>query len=691
MSRFILIFYLSVLGLSAGELSQIALRFFDKMSESSELSEENEGVMISPFCGPQKRELIQARWRARMEWLKEGNFELSPMVEKVDGGMAAVLLGARSKGNPDKATVIAVALVKEREQGQGQWRVAPVEGCFDNTGLGFQPEVRERMRGLERWMISQKVKGVKTLRAAEAEHFRRSMEGLVDPEKLKLEDPEDVLLEFFKAVYAGECDQALIWQGVLEREELPERDWDRDIRATRLGMETTDPRSAWQVLRSNKVMRVISEGQGGREDASYLVSFLSEFRTRPLDEDLHPVRFQMLMTEDGWRVKLPSFLAFDHDQTAHHREAFDRDFQWEDRRGAQEMGAVFEVENTAIRSLEVTGVLEGVLSDLREGDVSSFLRRHYREQEIFDEEQEGDDGLGKLDPDQIDRRRMERYREALTWWGLALGSRERVELNLWKIFQEGDLALGVFELQTKENIFRPDFLAIWLSKDAEGWMILPGRSRPLPHSIHRSLFGAQKKLQNQYETEYEVFRKDLIAEILETFQLDDPSGKAVDEVEGLEILKEWFTLASEGSVRDLLENSGVLNLPEDPEELLQEILFLRSSVKASVGSERLLGSKVEGRFRAFSVMLPVDVRRRPLCALFFLVPSATGHTVLVDIEFPLETNKGLKILNDQRVERLAKDLKKEDLVMIRALREWHQELARPTWEEWKPEQSSTTK
>ena len=75
------------------------------------------------------------------------------------------------------------------------------------------------------------------------------------------------------------------------------------------------------------------------------------------------------------------------------------------------------------------------------------------------------------------------------------------------------------------------------------------------------------------------------------------------------------------------------------------------------------------------------------CPLVLVVPTKIGHCVLVDVELPLETNKGIRLLNDERLESLAKEVSKEDLAAIEELREWHQKVSRPVWGKWKSEQA----
>jgi hypothetical protein len=681
-------FFVASLGLQAGEPSEAVLALLRKIQAGESSKVAPEGLAISPFCGPEKKAVIDDRWSSRVAWLQATDFKLSPHMEKVDDDLAAVLIGARAGSNPEAASVISLGLVKK----EGAWKIAPLEGDFDNVGLGFGAGIKSRVRALERWMALEKSKGIGTIRKEQREQFRKSMEGVVDAEKLKLEDPEDVLIEFLEAAHKGETDKLLVWQGILERNQLPERDWDRHIQATRKGVKTQDLRSAWRILRSNKVMKVIVEGQGDTEEADYLVIFLSTFRPDPSSQSLNPVRFHLLMTDQGWRIRLPAFFAFDQDDLSVHEEATEEEREQADSRSAREMGYVFEYENDAIRAAEARAVLDGVIGDLKSGNLVAYLQRHFREEEKFedeDEEEEADDEEEEEffqnrngAREDIDDRRMERYQEAMGWWGDALGRGETIAANFLKLYREGDLALGVFTLPNDENSWKPRYQELWMAKEEEGWMILPGLPVPFAHSIAPALVEAREKISKQYLQDRPEFQKAHLTSLVQALKLDKPAGEALDEPGALRLVKEWHKVAGQGTMADLTKISAVRSLPKDPDAFLRDLGYLRASASASKTPNVVLGSKASGRFRGVSLEVDAGEGIEPVYPLAIVVPVEGAHRVLTDIEFPLETNRGLRMLNKNRLKGLTKEMKKEDLAAIVELRDWHQNLARPAWDQW---------
>ena len=115
-----------------------------------------------------------------------------------------------------------------------------------------------RAESLQRWVMKEKVGQLVKLRKSEQERFRESLEGAIAEDILSQQDSEQVLLEFLDAVYSGDVKKVLVWQGVLERDELLEWDWEQNVAATHLGMATTREKSAWQLLRSKSVLKAVS-------------------------------------------------------------------------------------------------------------------------------------------------------------------------------------------------------------------------------------------------------------------------------------------------------------------------------------------------------------------------------------------------------------------------------------------------
>lgn len=686
-----------------GEPGGVALALMQDLRNSEERAKTVDRLGISRFCGPRKRESIKEHWQARMSWADEGKFFFQLLDEKVDGELAAVLIGATTANSPDLSTVIPLALAKTG----GKWQVAPVEGSFENAGLGFGVEVRERAGALERWMSGEQVEATARLQLAELQKFKKAMDGAVPEADLLGFGARKALESFIEAAETGNTRALIVWQGYFERDEFPDVNWEQNLRATRLGVEGQDRQKVWRLLTSNHVLKVVldDENQGDNGEANILVGFLSPFETGTMNDNLNPVRFPMKKTKAGWRVGLPVFFSLADEDSRAFRNARNRDFNWEDRTGVRRIFRAFEERYEKIREKEARAVIDGLLKDAAAGDLTTFLRRHYRyvEEKKEDNEEEGaEEGEEEDGPEQLlqrriiggqgrnepDEKRQALYLEAVKWWSEMHGDRRTTEGELSGLFEEGNIALAILSLPPSSDTWKPVYQRIWLGRREEGWMILPGRERPMLATYPEEGKEAINKLAERYEAEVERITEEFLQNVLKEVTLDAGKGEAADAELATKLVTDWRRVARNGGMLPLLKMSAVRKRPEKAKDLLRDVGYLRKGAASSVAPDEVLGSQAAGRFRAVSLSSVVASGNEMQCPLFFVVPVGEGFRVLVDIELPLEVNRGISLLNEDRMDELSGELSKEDFAAIEELREWHQKTARPIWEKWNREREA---
>ncbi len=699
MRRLITCFFAASLRVFSGEPSEVTLellRGFDSQLSGAEISS---SLAISSFCGPKKKNRIIELWEFRASWAKNGNYSFAPLREKTDGDLSAVLIGATSPNGPDVSMVISLGVIRK----EGKWKVAPVEGSFENTGLGFEADLKTRVRDLENWMALERTSEMTNLLRSEMEKFRKKIEDAVSPEVLAGNDAKQVMQDFLTAAGAGKTDSMIVWQGFLERDSLPERDWEMHLKTTRKGMVNRDKQRVWRLLTSQRVMKVIISagtnkrevraGNRDQEKADFLVGFLSSYETAPMDERLNPVRFQLNKTDRGWRVSLPAFFAYADQDSRAFRTARNDEFDWEDREAVKKMFGVFEEMNDTIRAKTPESLLESIVVDLEMEDLDSFLQRHYREEKKADKEGEkpadGGGGLllqgvriaGKGNP--FDDRRSGRYIESVKWWGASLKSANPVSAGVVKLYRDEKIALGILSLSGSGENWKPKYKRVWMRQGISGWMILPGDVGPMLGTYPEEAEEGLRGLSIQFVKDEAKMEEEFLADVLKVVGREDPEGKAASEVEAEILVKEWRRIAKEEDMVALLRISAVRKLPAKPTNLLRDLGFVRKGAAAAISQDKIIGSKFSGRFRGVSMMIDHGGGLDRACPLILVVPTEIGHRVLVDVELPLETNKGVRLLNDERLDSLAKEVSKKDLAAIEELREWHQKVSRPVWQEWK--------
>lgn len=700
MSRFITFFFAASLRVFSGEPSEVALEFlrgFDGDLSDAEIASD---LAISPFCGPKKKDRIVESWGARGSWKQNGNYAFRALREKLDGDLSAVLIGATSPNGPDVSMVISLGVVRK----EGKWKVAPVEGSFENTGLGFEADLKSRVRDLENWMALERTSEMTILLRSEMEKFRKKMEGAVSPEVLAGNDAKQAMQEFLNAAESGKTDAMIVWQGFLERGALPERNWEMHLKATRKGMVNQDKQRVWRLLTSQKVMKVIiSNGkndieahaeEGVKREVEFLVGFLSSFEIE--GDRLSPVRFRLHKTDQGWRVSLPAFFSYADQDSRAFRTAKNGESDWKDREAVKKMFQVFEEQNQVVRAKNPEALLKSIIGDLKTQDLDSFLQRHYREEEkaVKEGEKPADAGLNLLQRNingrrgnPFDDRRAGRYILAVKWWGFSLKSDDPVSAKVVKLYRHEKIALGVLSFSGSGENWKPKYQQVWMRQDASGWMILPGIVSPVVGTYPEESFEGLRSLSEQFVKDEVKMEEEFFADVLKVVGREDPKGKAASEPQALALVKEWRRIAKEEDMMAFLRVSAVRKLPAKPTSLLRDLGFVRKGAASAMSPDQIIGSKAVGRFRGVSMMIDHGGGVDRACPLVLVVPTRIGHCVLVDVELPLETNKGIKLLNDERLEGLAKEVSKEDLAAIEELREWHQKVSRPVWGKWKSEQA----
>ena len=701
MRRLITFFFAASLRVFSGEPSEVALEFLRGFDGDLSEAEISSSLAISPFCGPEKKDRIVEFWEARGSWKQNGNYSFRPLREKMDDNLSAVLIGATSPNGPDVSMVISLGVVRR----EGKWKVAPVEGSFENTGLGFEVDLKSRVRDLENWMALERTSEMTSLLRSEMGKFRKKMEGAVSPEFLAGNDAKQAMQEFLNAAEAGKTDSMIVWQGFLERESLPERDWEMHLKATRKGMVNQDKQRVWRLLTSQKVMKVIiSNGkndieahaeEGVKREAEFLVGFLSSFEIE--GDRLSPVRFRLNMTNQGWRISLPAFFSYGDQDSRAFRTAKNDESDWKDREAVKKMFQVFEEQNKVVRAKSPEALLKAIIGDLETQDLDSFLQRHYREEKkaVKEEGNPADGGGGLLLQRNIvgrrgnpfDDRRSGRYIESVKWWGSSLKSRDPFSAKIVKLYRREKITLGILSFSGSGENWKPKYQQVWMRQDASGWMILPGKVSPMVGTYLEGSEEDLRALSEQFVEDEVKLEEKFFTDVLKIVGRENPEGKAASEPQAKALVKEWRRIAREEDMMAFLRVSAVRKLPAKPTSLLRDLGFVRKGAASAMSPDQIIGSKAVGRFRGVSMMIDHAGGVDRACPLVLVVPTKIGHCVLVDVELPLETNKGIRLLNDERLESLAKEVSKEDLAAIEELREWHQKVSRPVWGKWKSEQA----
>ena len=683
------LFFLGLLPLSGGEPTKAVLSILEKLKSTKQQPGVPGEIGISGFAGPKTRSLLNEAWNQRADWIRGEKVEFFEGFEKIDGELSAVLVGARSADDPEEAEMMGFALRLE----DGVWSVGPVEGSFNSMGLGFDKSLRTRVGELERWMAVERVTAADRLKKEALKRFKERMAKLVDPELLKSASPRKVMENFLAAARAGRTEELLVWQGVLERGDHDEIPWEEMISMTRKGMKNQDARNVWRLLNRPGVMQVLLDGEEDESEKSMLVSFLAGFSTGRDSKKLRPVIFRVRKNPEGWRVSLPSYFAkADEDQWDHWR-AHQREVHFRDEVNTERMASVYEEEHEPRRAVNPAELLDRVARDLFDGTMEKSLPYLFRDppeenkeaEEDPEDEEVADPKDVLIDEDDLDPEveKVKRYREFAVWWAKTSGNLKGIKVGAKKVYQSGDLALGVLEILPKNGGWMPEYHSIWMSKDGGGWLILPGLKRPLSGLLPEDLEDDRAKLSADISRDREQLEKEFLESLFKRVSaLNDSENEAPSEEVALKITREWRNLVVGGNIPEILSRSAVRKMPESPLSILKNLTFLVKGAAVAEVPDRVLGNHVEGRMRGISLMVDGGRGISMDCPLMVVVPTEQGPRVLIDTELYLATNKGKKMRNDNEMARLKEKIPKEDFESLGKLLDWHEKTARPQWDKW---------
>lgn len=684
MRWFLLFFFFGSLGLCAGGPSEAALKTL-RSFQSDKAPSLDAVLKISPYCGPGKKRLIERRWGDLSVWLQENDFQFSELGEKVDGDLAVSLVGLTHQSNPELTSVLSLSLVKEAKG----WLVAPILGSFENTGIGFEAGVLARAESLQRWVMKEKVGQLIKLRETEQEQFRKSLEGAIAEDVLSQKDPEQVLLEFLDAVYSGDVKKVLVWQGALERDELLGWNWEQNLAATHIGMATTRDKSAWQLLRSKAVLKVLIDGDGDTETAQYLYSFLSVVKPNPRSNDVTPVRFVLKKTSGGWRVKLPAIFAYDHEDEDLHREKSNGESDWEDRNAARELATIFEAENEALYGDSAEELLKDVALDLKSGTLPRFMQRHLRVKSKERKKEDDDDVLIVEDPEVLSAKRMRRFLQVVKWWSKTLAGDGVQEPTIAHLIEKEDLALGVLAMPPLPNHWKPELRVVWMGLEDDGWVILPGDPSISDQTLSPDLVKTRVQILKEYKKWTEEEKEGYLTELKNSIVIANLDGKTVEKDIAVELVKKWREIAQNGTVHDVIKLSAVRKAPEKMSLLLDDLNYIRKGVAAASTPDEVLDSKGFGSLYGVSLRIGIGADRG--FPMMIVVPTEKGPRVLIDVELSYESNKGVKLMNAHVLDGLSEEMAKGDYDKILAMYDWHQVVAGKSFEKWQKEKAKAKK
>ena len=662
---------------AASEPSEAVLKILKNAQDSTKNSKITNELAISSFCSKRKKEAIFDQWSSLGKWAREEAVEFSILDQKINGDLAGVVVAARGKSGPDGAQVLTFGTLYQNRT----WKVAPISGQFTNSGIGFGEAERGRVQELEEWMSWQSVEGFTSFRKKELASYLKKLEGTVNTRVLNEASPKEAFNHFTEAIQKGHFEAVMVWLGILERTIHDDRNWAQLISVSRSGLKNQDQQKVWRLLTDSGVIRLIADEQVKKNSASFLLGFTAPYETGMDREKNRAIRFHLDKTPVGWRVKMPTFFASADEDSSAHFNAHQQEMDWKDRKFREILGGLFEKTHEARRANDPPALLAEIGKDLNAGNFANFARFLYRQPAAAEEK----------DRDAI---RTARYATLSRWWteffGSKQGSRQipkeqyfTQEFAVRPVlhYLDGKVALGVIRLETYGS-WKPKFGKVWMMKMADGWGIAPSEKIFSSEQFKEEYASSAKRLGEKFDTEEQKLQETYLTELLAGIETLAEGGEAPHIEAGNKITTAWRAGLATGSVTAMLKRAAVLEIPEKPSKLINDLSATIKGVKAAKHPDQFLGSKSVGRFHGVSMMVDAGRGVEMHCPLMIVVPTQKGPRVLADVELWYPSNRGKRIRNSETLIRLEKLLSEEDYAAIQELFAWNEQLAGPAWMKW---------
>lgn len=616
----------------------VALDFLEKVRSGSVDLEPGADTAMSPLTGAEKRREIASRLERLGQDLGAGLLEAGEVMEQADH--AAVLVYHSTGYDPARVRVFPVALVR-REDG---WLPAPVPASFENTGLGYPLDVRQRLAELERWMIRQQIVGLDGLRQRLAKRLKEDMASRIDLEELLVQTPSGVVRQFLAACSHRDLPAMLGFLGGLEA--TPPNDWSQRMRAAENAVAEFDhPKQPWRLLMAPEVVRTLVHEETLGDKAQVRIACIDPFGGPRSDSVPRVEFFQLELTKarDGfWQVDPPARF-FSEDATVNSGEDDLLDEELLDR-----LPEKLRQDLPAAPSATLEEAVAAVAGALRATDPRLLLR-------LLD--LTGDPRVAWLGC----------TRAARAWRVVRDPASARRPVVLGS-HQLGSTAVVVFQFFSSREPDRAYLERFFLRKGADGWLLAAGLTpdtKQADEETKELLDWVRGKERDWQKT----WRDEMLAGSIRLESLNQPAPSAE---EARTAVKAWLKAIADGDVARAISLTAWLGDERGAPRVLRNLSY---EVNGARNARRQ--AEVEELFEGegwCAVGALAGDEQEPLFPLYPVVSTPEGARLLIEIDLFAVADGGRKrdFLNTAALNRLRTFASAERIAELRGMLEKYQ-------------------
>jgi hypothetical protein len=598
----------------APEPAQVALDFLAKVRSGKVNLEPGGDTALSANTDADKRGEIARRLERAAADLATGTLE--PGAVKIDGNLAAALVHQLGGYDADRIRVLAVALVRKDDA----WLPAPVLGSFENSGLGFAPDLRPRVRALEDWLLEESAQELDLLRQQVTARMQSEIRACFTAEDLRQLSPEAAADRFLAACAKPQLPVILGLLGGLQTT-LP-GDWSSRIKAA--NSAAASPQTAkrpWRLLVGPDLLRTAVQREADATTARITIACLdpTQFPGNSAQPEIEFVHLKLSKgPDDLWQVDLPApFLAADPQNPAE---------------GADEDNAALADYPAALREshpLQAQPTVEAAVAALQQALLAPTPGPLIALLDL--------DGQGKTV-------RLGCTRAVAAWGALHDPGVVRSPVPL-SVFQNAAIAAASFQYFSVRHDAL-DLRVFYFERHDSGWRLLAGLT-PGPRTEDRFL-AATSWADGQTKRWTGKWREKLLAASTHLVAL--PAASAPTETEARQLIDSWLQAIRSGSIAEALALTAWLDPEKSPARVLSNLGYEINSARKTK-TQAVITTVARGNSWA-AVGVRASLGDKPSLPIYPVVATPNGPKLLLEIDYFASPERGRAFLNRAALDHL---------------------------------------
>lgn len=594
-----------------GDPGETAVHFLEKIRGNTLNLEPGGDTALAPQTSAPKRQEIARRLARLARDLGHQPLEVGAI--KLDDDLAAVLVRKFDGFDPGELQVFPIGLVRRG----ANWLATPVPASFENSGIGYARELRQRLANLQDWMLREQARDLAQLRDQAAERLRRQIALSLPPATLRAFTPSQAAARFLTACAQRNLPEILGLLGGLSTT-LPD-DWPLRLTAAETAITAAAAvKPPWRLLMSPDVLRAIVHHQDDGDTAQVSLACLdpTSDKARSALPRVELVHLELAKSPDGlWRIDPPGdFLQEQEIPADSTDDALDADL-------LNEFPVQLAGQHPPSPEPTAPQALQALLATLQQGSPTALIRRI------------------QLDGDPA-AARSACARATQLRWSLREPSTVHSAVPL-ALHDAGEVAAAACQCFAARTPDRLNLKILYFEKSPAGWYWTPEPKPATVQALHDWVDLQTQRWPDQWQQAF-------LTDSLQLAALPDAAAPAEDQAR--QVIEAWLQATRAGDVMAALRLTARLNTPDSNPTLLRNLGYEMAGARRNTHPPTLVDIHRGGIWTAVGTRTDPD--GKPSFPLYPVVLTPAGPRLLLEIDLFASANRSRDFLNQTALERL---------------------------------------